>query len=74
MLISLATGSKETLTPWVNTKTVNMKREISLPVKSNLRTRKEFLQKRNQTHMSDFSGHKKTFPNFFIYLSLHFAS
>jgi hypothetical protein len=35
------TGSKETLTAWVNTKTVKMKREISLPVKSTLRTRKE---------------------------------
>jgi hypothetical protein len=49
MLISLATGRKETLIAWVNTKTVKMKREISLPVKSNLRTRKEFIQKGNQT-------------------------
>jgi hypothetical protein len=45
MLISLATGSKETLTVWVNPKTVKMQREISLPVKSNIRFSKEFLQK-----------------------------
>jgi hypothetical protein len=45
MLISLATGSKEILTVWVNPKTVKMQREISLPVKSNIRFSKEFLQK-----------------------------
>jgi hypothetical protein len=49
MLISLATGSKETLTAWVNPETVKMQREISSPVKSNLRSSKEFLQKGNQT-------------------------
>jgi hypothetical protein len=49
MLISLATGSKETLTAWVDPKTVKMQREISSPVKSNLRSNKEFLQKGNQT-------------------------
>jgi hypothetical protein len=49
MLISLATGRKETLIAWVNTKTVKIQREISSPVNSNLRTRKEFIQKGNQT-------------------------
>jgi hypothetical protein len=48
MLISLATGRKETLILWVNTKTVKIQREISSPVNSNLRTRKEFIQKGNQ--------------------------
>jgi hypothetical protein len=48
MLISLAIGSKETLTVWVNPKTVKMQREISSPVKSNLRSSREFLQKGNQ--------------------------
>jgi hypothetical protein len=48
MLISLATGNKETLTAWVNPKTVKIQREISSPVKRNLRTRKEFIQKGNQ--------------------------
>jgi hypothetical protein len=67
MLISLAIGSKETLTVWVNPKTVKMQREISSPVKSNLRSSREFLQKGNQDSkkplrakscdMSDFSGH-----------------
>jgi hypothetical protein len=40
--------SKETLTVWVNPKTVKMQREISSPVKSNLRSSREFLQKGNQ--------------------------
>jgi hypothetical protein len=52
MLISLATGSKETLTAWVNPRTVKMQREISSPVRSNLRSSKEFLQKGNQTQIN----------------------
>jgi hypothetical protein len=49
MLISVATGSKETLTAWVNPKTVKMQREITSPVKSNLRTSKECPKKGYQT-------------------------
>jgi len=46
MLISLATGSKETLTAWVNTNTVKIQREISSPVKKQPQNEKRIHSKR----------------------------